>query len=504
MKKTLLHLLLLFLSISAAAQQKYWVFFDSKPADVKQVVSQATLDNRAAMGLSLKQYTDLPVDTAYIRILSNSLKHRKPHVVSRWLNAVTVPVYPHELDLVAALPFVTGYRAVATPLYSAGDATKREPATYAMGQIGAGYLQGNKLDGSGVSIGVIDAGFFKADRKKELEHLFAQNRVLAERDFIKPDRGDFYRPMLTGSDTHGTRVLENIAGLDRDGNLIGVAFGASFYLARTDHGSHENRMEEDYWVAALEWMDSLGVRLINSSLGYSDGFDDPSENHKPVEMDGKTVPVTRAAQIATTEKGMLIIASAGNEGDRDWKVLSAPADAPGVIAVGACGLAGERLSFSSMGQEGNGIKPEVCCYSNTGTSFSTPVITGLAACLMQYNDTLTGPEVKTIIEKSSTLYPYGNNYVGYGIPQAADAIKLAGGETLQPAALLIEIDSDQYAISPDWMGEEAVVIFNKKNAIMVEDQNVVRTAGKPLTLFRKEGVEYTTVVAGRKVLEIKW
>lgn len=505
MKKTLLHLLLLFLSLPAIGQQKYWVFFDQKPTNSVPAISQTTLANRAAAGLPLWQYTDLPVDTAYLHIIEDKLQDQRPVIISRWLNALTVSLTEQELTIIRELSFVKKVRPVRRSFYIAGEAEDgNSGAAYALNQIGASELKAAELNGEGVIVGVIDAGFYKADRKKELVHLFENNRILGARDYLDPARETMYRPLMSAFDAHGTHVLENIAGSKKNGSRIGAAPGVSFYLARTDHGSVETKLEEDYWIAALEWMDSLGVRLVNSSLGYADGFDNPAEDHLPEELDGETLPVTLAAQVAADEKGMLIIASAGNEGDRDWKVLSAPADAPSVMAVGACGLAGDRMPFSSIGMEENGIKPEVCCFSNSGTSFSAPVITGLAACLMQYNDTLTGPEVKAIIEKSGTLYPYGNNYIGYGVPSVARAIQLAGGAEIDHAAEMIEIDSDQYAISPDWMGDEAVVIFEKSDAIHVTSQNVRRTAGEPLTLFRKQGIAYTTVLAGDKVIEIKW
>lgn len=505
MKKTLLHVLLVFLSLSATAQQKYWVFFNDKAEGAAPAVSQATLDARKAMGLPLWQYSDLPVSRIYLARLAQLVPDRQVQTTSRWLNAVTIRLSPEELSRLSEVPFVQEIQPVYASLVPAEASAYISGSAYALSQVGAHSLAEQGLDGKGVTIGVIDAGFYKANRKKELAHLVDNGRIAAVKDYIKPENDRFYRMMLSGQDSHGTQVLENIAGLDKAGHRIGMAPGATFYLARTDHGGQERRVEEDYWIAALEWMDSLGVRIVNSSLGYADGFDDPAENHTPEQMDGRTVPVTLAAQIAATEKGMLIVASAGNEGDRSWRVLSAPADAPSVLAVGACGLEGDRMPFSSIGNEENGVKPEVCCFSNSGTSFSAPVITGLAACLMQYNDTLTGIEVKAIIEKSGHLYPYGNNYVGYGIPSAQRALHLAGGESPHAKKEVRVLSAaEQYEISPEWMGDDAVVVFHKYTAVQVATQATYRTAGDPLVLMRQEGIAYTTVVAGSRVLEIIW
>jgi hypothetical protein len=250
---------------------------------------------------------------------------------------------------------------------------------------------------------------------------------MAQRDFQDPARKDIITDAATSGDGHGRSVLEKICGYDPDLRIqSGMAVNAQFYLARTENGDKENRGEEDKWIEAMEWMDSLGVRLISTSLGYATKMDDPKDNYKQLEMDGKTARISRAAQMAVDEKGIFLVVSAGNEGASSWKIVSAPADAQGVLSVGATReYVMDRISYSSIGPEHLPyLKPNVSCYSPNGTSFSAPAVAGFVACLMEKAPDMDNKSLKAIIEKSAHLYPYGNNFIGYGVPQADRALKL--------------------------------------------------------------------------------
>jgi subtilisin family serine protease len=300
-----------------------------------------------------------------------------------------------------------------------------------------------------------------------------------------------------------------IAGFEPEKKLqYGLATNATFYLARTDHGTRETRSEEDNWIAAMEHLDSLGVKLINTSLGYALGFTDSKENYKPVEMDGKTSMISRATRIATEEKGMLIIVSAGNEGDDpNWKIVSTPADAEAVLSVGSTkAKSKDKISYSSIGPEFlSYLKPNVTCFSPSGTSFSAPVITGFAACLMEAAPELTNKQLKHIIEKSGHLYPYGNNYVGYGVPNAAKALQLLKDSTLTLNKIrTIRQTGTVFNLNIENGSTERAVVFHKKNQQFVLKQELLAVVKGKLTFKRMSSEQRTTIDLGNEIVEVFW
>jgi subtilisin family serine protease len=221
------------------------------------------------------------------------------------------------------------------------------------------------------------------------------------------------------------------------GTLVGTAPAASYYLFRTEDDGSEYLVEEDNWVAAAELADSLGVDVINSSLGYY-AFNDSNMNHPYTDLNGKTSRVTQGANMAF-QKGILVFASAGNEGNNEWKHIIAPSDGENVIAVAAVDSLGIRASFSSVGPAfGGAIKPNVAARGRltylitgesipgflSGTSFSSPVLAGMGACLLQANPQATVKQVKQAIESSGSIYLTPDSLIGYGIPdfQKADLL----------------------------------------------------------------------------------
>jgi subtilisin family serine protease len=222
-------------------------------------------------------------------------------------------------------------------------------------------------------------------------------------------------------------------------------------------------------------------------------------------MNGQTSIISKAAQMAADKKGILLIVSAGNEGDDpDWRIISTPADAEGVIAVGATNQKyWNRIGYSSIGPEFlKYMKPNVSCYSQLGTSLSAPVITGFAACLMQADPQLNSKQVRNIIEKSAHLYPYGNNYVGYGVPLASRALEfLKNSENTPPHARQIVV-TDKIVSLPTTL--ETVSVFHKKNSIFVTEQEVVKVRNGQLFLNRHVNETHTTIDLKTEVIEIVW
>ncbi len=495
---------------SLQAQSKYWIYFSDKHPwrDETLCLSAQTRANRAMLELPAWQLTDQPPNPEYLGVLRHHnviLKNQ-----SKWLNAVTALLDPQQLGVVRELPFVKAIVPV-NPNVSVGPADPGWGPEFvyspALQQVHGKAFADAGLTGKNVVIGVIDIGFIKADLHPFLQHIFRQGQVLGHRDFIMPANPHFFVHPQSRSDRHGAVVMQMITGWNpRINTQTGVARDASFYLARTDHGQYEFRGEEDNWVAALEWLDSLGVRLVHTSLNYSIDLDDPRENHKPEEMNGNSTAISKAAKIASEEKGMIIVNSAGNDGDNPaWQFVSAPADVEGVITVGTLDHQGGRAPFSGTGPAFlNYVKPNLACVSLGKTSFSAPVITGMVACMLQYDKSLSSRKVREMLEKSGHLYPFGNNYIGYGAP---DARKIVGALTnAGPARVLpqpLPAKSGSFTLSGLGLAEE-VMVFHKQNAHHVIRQEVIKVQGEQVTISRTGGAAYTTVSTKDKVFEIKW
>ncbi|HAN79197.1 MAG TPA: hypothetical protein DCQ31_16225, partial [Bacteroidales bacterium] len=276
--------------------------------------------------------------------------------------------------------------------------------------------------GKGIRVAIFDAGFPNTETNPALEHVIANKRIIATNDFIK-NRTDVFKYNM-----HGTAVLSCVAGI-YNGKPVGTAPDAEFLLARTESVG-ETIAEEEHWLAAAEWADKMGAHIINSSLGYT------YHRYFPSQMNGEYSLISHAANMAV-KKGILVVSSMGNDGDTDWKYLSTPADADSVLSVGAINPnTGYRSSFSSYGPTAdNRIKPNVTAQGHvmaaekgglvgiSGTSFSSPLVAGFAACALQSNRKLSAVELKNLIEKSGSLYPYFDYAHGFGVPNAKKFLK---------------------------------------------------------------------------------
>ncbi|WP_338815795.1 S8 family serine peptidase (plasmid) [Bernardetia sp. Wsw4-3y2] len=491
---------------------KYWVFFSEKDTtnyNYTTAISAKTIENRILHNLPVRQYSDISVSEKFIQKVESSATD-KSIIKSKWLNAISIYLNEDEAKRVQNLPFVTHLQALTTKWKPLSYTTKQKREMgKAMEQLELSVFQKENLTGKGVVIGVIDAGFYGSDKSNYLKHL-DNSRVLGMRDFVNPKQKDLFREKETSDDAHGKTVLEMIGGYNDDKDdlrQVGAASEAQFYLARTDHGVTETRSEEDFWVAAMEWMDSSGVKLINTSLGYSVGFDDDKDNYDIEQMDGKTSVVSKAVNMAFNEKGILIVVSAGNEGWDTWKIVSTPGDSPFALSIGATNAAGLKMGYSSIGAEFvEFLKPNVACYSLTGTSFSAPNITGFAACLWQKNPKATNKEIFETIEKSASLYPFGNNFIGYGIPKASNAIKILEGKTIKPTIKKVEEKTNSFKF--DLKAGQRYVVFHKQDKRIAIEQDSEKAASKKdikITIKRPKDTNFSTIyIEDIGGFEVEW
>ena len=428
MRKFLAFVALSLCIASASAQDLYWVFFTDKNGtefDPYAYFDAKAIQRRVQQQLPLCDSTDFPLNRTYVTAVDRLSEELIGE--SRWFNAVAVGTF--RIDEIRALPFV----AAVTPIEShavPASVSSEEPAPTAAADIAHIYpqldrMQGKRfveqgIDGSGIRIAVLDGAFKMADEHPAFQHLRDGHRILKTYNFPLK-REDVY-----GWDTHGTMVLSCIAGI-KDGKKIGLATGAEFLLARTEVNT-EPRKEEVWWMMGMEWADRNGANIINSSLGYG------KERYNPEDMDGTSL-VARAANMAAA-KGILVCNSMGNEGDdRSWYTLITPADADSVLSVGGIDEKGNPSDFTSWGPTADGrLKPNVCAYGHAfvanpsvsklytyayGTSFSSPLVAGFAACAWQTRPQLTNMELKAEIEKSADRYPNHDFRYGYGVPQAS-------------------------------------------------------------------------------------
>ena len=286
--------------------------------------------------------------------------------------------------------------------------------------------------GAGMTVAVLDAGFPNANTMTSFQRLRDAGNLLGSYDFVNRDV-DVY----TGTTSnHGTLVLSDMAGYVEN-QFVGTAPDASYYLFITEDAPNENPVEESYWVEAAERADSLGVDVINTSLGYKDYSPTyTSYSYSDSDLDGYTAYITKGANIAF-EKGLLLITSAGNSGNGG---VGAPADSPNVLSIGAVNASGNYASFSSVGSAFQPTqKPDVVAQGQAsyvitendviatanGTSFSSPILAGGIVCLWQALPNKTNAEIMRLVRESASQYATPDYFLGYGIPNLELALNTA-------------------------------------------------------------------------------
>jgi serine protease AprX len=457
----------LFLIVAADLQaqaKKYRVLFTDKNntpytiTNPSAFLTARSIQRRVNQSIPVQQ-NDLPVDPAYVQQVvaaGASVLH-----TSRWFNCATV-IIPDSTVLAAvqALPFVQSVNKVnrivknlpeeyknPSPAVSADKknslilAPSILPSSYSYGQalaqvqqLGGDCMHNQGYDGKNMLICVLDAGFSNVNTLSCFDSLWANNQILGTWDVVENETTVFE------DHTHGAMVL-SCMGSNLPGQIVGTAPKANYWLLRTEDVGSELVIEEDNWAYGAEFADSVGADVINSSLGYTT-FDISSQSHTWADLDGNTAIATIAADLAAS-KGILVCNSAGNEGASGWKYIGIPADADSICTVGAVDANGIRAGFSSQGPTADGrIKPDLAAMGNGtsvidpgsgnvvqqgGTSFSSPLMAGMVACLWQANPGKTNMELLTAMRSAGNQSANPDTLLGWGIPNFCTANIVLGG-----------------------------------------------------------------------------
>jgi len=474
---------------------KYRVEFTDKndsPYSVfrpQEFLSPRAIERRKKQGIAIEE-NDLPVNPQYlskVRATGGTVLN-----VSKWFNSATVWAAADTLAKIEALPFVKQTTPIGRhrPLKTKkrkpktrepGKEYKREPEPYGYAAAQIGMLNGHLLHymgyaGDGMLIAVLDGGFTNVDIMPFFDTLRVDGRLLQSRDFVYNDDYAYE------ASQHGSQVLSTMAA-KLPGLMIGTAPDATYVCIRTEEIGSELVVEEDNWVAGIEYADSLGADVSNTSLGYTT-FDKKDMNYTYEDMNGEVALASRAADIAAS-KGILVVNSAGNSGSDAWKYIGVPADGDSVLAVGGVDRFEKKANFSSYGPSSDGdVKPNVSSmglqtvvasiYSYdiggaSGTSFASPIMAGMAAALWQAFPEKNNMDIFDAIEQSGSQATVPDDELGYGIPDFFKAYMLLSND-------LIPLGDEQFFIQPKAVGDELNFMFltgeDNFNEIKIDIYNI--------------------------------
>ena len=462
MKKYFLAAVLAALYASAFAQSspvpgKWWVEFTDKDLSPYctcrpyEFLSARSLERRARAGIAV-QLNDLPVNPSYTEALRK--KGAQLHLTSRWLNAAAVVADSATAFSLQGLPFVKNVTYVGKHLRvknppnkapKSRESLKKVPQIAGSSSVFGYASKQNSLlglptlhfaghRGKDIWIAVMDGGFNLTDTMPFFDSVALQHRLYQGWDFVERDKAVFESAM------HGTSVLSLMAA-NLPGYFVGTAPDATYFLIKTEDTGGEFPIEEANWIAGAEWADSVGVDVLTASLGYT-VFNDTTLGHRTWELDGRTAIGSRGAAIAAT-KGMIVLNSAGNEGDNAWRTIGVPADATGVLAVGAVTSTSTRAGFSSLGPTRDGrIKPDLMAPGDmvvtagnygtelglsSGTSLAAPMLAGGMASLWSAFPEKTAEEIINAVFASADQNDRPDNERGFGLPDLTRAWLTMGG-----------------------------------------------------------------------------
>lgn len=453
MKKIYFLFILGIVNFGNAQMEDAWVYFNDKPssatflANPLTMLTQRALDRRMAQNISL-DITDVPVEQSYITQIA-ATTGITVMAKSKWMNALHIRGTQTNIQALTNLSFVNhvtfanhslnpGGRISQNNKISAVNKQLDAQVTYNYGSsqnqiemLNGHLLHQQNYTGQGMVIAVLDSGFLGVNTAIPFQNLITNNQILGGYNF--PDQNTNY----FSRHNHGSNVLSTMGGF-ADGQLVGTAPNANYYLFITEDINSENPVEESYWVEGAELADYYGADVINSSLGYF-GYDNPNYSHQYDDMIGNKTFASKGVNMAFN-KGIVVVISAGNSGTTSEPHIGTPADAIGALTIGAVNSVEQYASFSSIGPSYDGrVKPDVCAkglgttvssptgtiYNSNGTSFSSPVIAGMVASFWSAVPNLTAQQVVQFIKQSSDNYSTPTIQKGYGIPDFQSALTAA-------------------------------------------------------------------------------
>jgi len=546
MKRFFVFGLILLATTNSFGQYPKWIirFTDKNNSpysvtDATAYLSAKSIERRTKYSITIDS-SDLPVNPSYIdSVLSKGAV--KFLSASKWLNQILIGCTDEAtINSIKQLPFVISAGAIgkritnkkrkwSTEHISNGSNHRQENVTdyytydnsYDQVHIHNGEFLHNKgFHGETMTIAVLDAGFNNYKTTGAFDSVRLKGKILGEKDFVTFDNS------VNEDDIHGAYCLSTIAA-NWPGKMTGTAPEASFWLLRSENSASEYPIEEHNWVAAAEYADSAGADMISSSLGYYD-FDDAQFNHSYADLYKNSTMVTQGAAYAC-RKGILVMSSAGNEGNDSWKYITFPADADSVCTTGAVNSAGQIASFSSYGYPGK-VKPNVVSVGagtviaspsgpvyGSGTSFSNPNLAGLVACLWQAFPSYNNMTILDAVYKSADRYNSPDNRYGYGIPDMKKAyrllkhqqnIELYGSEGLWATPSVFTSQVDIRFIGQ--VDSTATIDFLNTQGAIIATQNFTTEAEEVYTwsftgLANLPGGTYTvryTDYTGRKTVQV--
>jgi hypothetical protein len=448
--KSFIFSLIILVALDVHCQEDAWVYFNAKPNaqaffdNPLSELSQRSLDRRATQNIAL-DFKDVPIYQPYVDQVT-SAAGITIMAKSKWLNCLHVRGEVADINALSSLSFVDHIHFADATLNLRATQTAQRPihktmetaTTFNYGNsfnqihmLNGDILHAQNYTGTGKIIAVLDAGFPGVDVLAPFQRLRDNGQILGGYDYVNKS-SDFYT-----SNSHGMMVLSTMGGFV-DSQLVGTAPDAQYYLFITEDVNSENPVEESNWVEAAEEADRLGVDVITSSLGYF-AFDNPNYGHTYADMTGDAAFASQGANIAFT-KGMVVVASAGNEGNSTEPHVGVPAEANNVLAIGA--VRSNRLiaSFSSVGPSFDGrIKPDLMAQGQSsvlstttgtvgtasGTSFSGPILAGMIATFWSALPNLTNQQVVDYVKQSADKFATPDNQYGYGIPDFSAALNTA-------------------------------------------------------------------------------
>ena len=449
MKKIVLLVSIFISQLGYGQVQDAWVFFadkDNVEASLENpitILTQEAIDRKVLHNTPIDE-RDVPVNEDYITQIKNATGI-DVFAKSKWMNCIYVKGNQANIADLLDLSFVDHVEYANKNLNSFSGATipvddKFEientsgrvvynygSAANQIEMLSGDFLHEQDYTGDGMIIAVLDNGFPTVNTNPGFADMVNEGRLLGTYDF------QARQVNANGTGSHGTNTSSDIAGFLQD-QFVGTAPQASYYFFVTEYNPSETPLEEAHWVEALERADSLGVDVINTSLSYK-GYDNDNYTHTYEDLDGQTTFAARGGNMAY-DKGMILLNSAGNSGNSSSPFCGTPADSPGVLTIGAVDSNGDYASFSSVGPTVDGrIKPDIMAQGSnsavistsgnvtfsSGTSFSSPIMAGVVACLWQSRPETPNSHIMQIIRESSSLYNNPTNQMGYGIPNFEDA-----------------------------------------------------------------------------------